>query len=1464
MAKQKIIFPFVNGRQIFTMPYGYDSNITYHCWGAGGGAGGDSNDQLGGNGSAGSYTTGSFIANPGDEIEVVVGGGGQEGRSLESTKKIYSLTIPGAGSGGVGPTATYGWVTDPIQAIYPRYNDPLPVRTYGNWNSFMNTWAVSDLPANRPGTEEVNNNIYFPEAGGYTLQVSCDNSIVVNFQGKTYTSANTFGNGPTEYGISVPAAGVYELNYVLTNAASSSNNPAGAAIVITRGTPGYMGGGDVKTYSAGVSMKNIVWSTRMGRNVDVTNAAPVIYAPLVPFYQPQRDNYGWGGFDNNRSMAFVSATTTLTDSDLALLNLNFNTVISIGYPVTITGQGNVDQVVSSGYYTFKRGQTWKLATYDWTGNPFSNNNVSHGSGTPSNWTERQWYNDNTSGRSRNVVFAKWDLPVPPDDAVYIVGYGDGVIYNAPSQRGSDNLTWTVNSTQGQSWAGGQGGASVKNVSNKKYNYYGGWGGQIGSGQTSGGGGGGGGASAIFLRTPNTSALTGVTIAGGGAGGGGAGFRNYGGDGQSDYQSATTYPNSVGAGIYGISNFNSGGGGGGGGGGCDGGQAGNAANQGGGLGSGGEGAWSGGSQAVVTNLYFPPADFVMIGRGGDGGGGGGGGGAGELVTGRVSLTKAQFIQVGGAGEERMEGSVSAIWWSETNYIVAGSGGRGGSLGAAWGRNGNGQSGGCVSGDTGTPAWGGSGGGGGTNPQLASASGGAGKAMPKKPSSVSNEYYTSGGGCGSGAGGGGGGAGSGGQSGGTNYRGGNGGDGRTITLGGSGKTYRLGGGGGGSAPNNHPGPYIGMGRDGGGDGDTGSGPMLEFLEVSKTYTVYVPRNTTTMYVQGIAGGGSGGNGGAQGSGGGGSGGYLPRTSYTVTPGQRIDVTVGKGGVSGAGGTTTIKFYATDTQSENIISLTGGHQGQAPLGGVGGSPNGQQGNSAADGWSGTGANSALGSGGGGCEVSNKTSKPGNADGYGAGGGGGAPGRNGGLGSNGYVRIDWTGGTTQNALPNTGSGGGGGFDGGGGSGGSGFVAIAYAGPPMFTFRTSGNRVIAPVQQNGYTIHECRESGYLIFQADLPAGRIERGSGVNPPATGVSGYVPGTGAGGFGHDSTSVYPVTASAYPTFLREHGVWNSDPTSTTFNRTYWVQFPATARYTFQAYADNGAQVWVDDGLVVDMTPANRDGGSYWYKNGLTVEQKVASGLHKITISATNLSTAGAFGMTIVQTYTPSIKVFDSRFPPVTGGSPQGGAGLVILEMTGVEGTSKVKVNNTWYQIKGDWIKVAGSWQPVKQAWVKIQGVWQGLFGGPGVQVTINTADFGPGPTPATPTSAVTVSTGGGGGGGCCVISTAFADQGIWKSQQKDDLIAWCERWLHGSALGECFRRGYQVLGSAVVLGMRRQDRPGRIWTKYATWAFNHGTNMVRGRKFSWISVPNTVIWIAAFMLVGAVVSTNTAKRCWRRLY
>lgn len=1347
MAKVTRVFPYVNGRQTFTMPSGYDSKVTYHAWSGGGGAGGDSNDVPGGNGSAGTYVTGQVLINPGTTVEIFVGQGGQEGFTLQSNRKLFSMRLPGKDTSGVGPTGAWGYVNDPTQSIYPQYNSWPSPRTSTAWNSFMNQWAVSDIPQTAAGgQEEFTQSIYFPEEGAYEVKMAADNKMTVWFRDQFLAQVdNNFNGGIISKWINVPGPGTYDLRYLLINSPTTSNsNPAGAAIVIGKTQPSYMGDNGPNP------VKGVIWSTRFGRSIDVSNQVPLYHAPLVPFYRPQRDDYDWSGFPDGKSMAFISATSTWTADELAKLNLSFNTVIPINYPVTIKGWGRVDQYISTGYYTFKRGQTWKLAQYSWSGNQRGtwetgsvypngvgtapNLNIAgaidHGSGTPSCWTEKQFTNDNAPNRKTYTEinpFANWTLPVPSGDEIFIVGFDDGQYFTSSNRRGTSDLQWQANSTQSQTFGGGAGGNSAVNITNLGLNYYGGYGGTVGNGGTSGGGGGGGGAT-VILQTLN-GLTTSLAIAGGGAGGGGAGSSINGQNAHNEYQAAASYPRTTAAGAYGASGTTSGGGGGGGGGGRKGGKSGDRAVN--GPASGGDGGWDGDSLVSPEILNLPTASFVMVGRGGDGGDGGGGGGAGSLMTGTTKLTTYQYIQVGGTNDNKFEGGASAIWYSDTDYITAGPGGRGGNPGSRYANNGNGQTGGCINADTNTNTWGGSGGGGGAKTSKSTTSGGPGKGWAKKPSGV-NEYFNNGGNSAGGpAYGPGGGAGAGGSGqGGSSTKGGDGGDGKTVSLGSTGRNYTLGGGGGASAGYYAPGVQnIGLGKAGGGDGVTGSDPAIQWIAAG-TYSFTVPRGVTSLNAQGIAGGGGGGSGASRGNGGGGSGGYLPTTAISVTPGEVVTVQVGSGGNSGqSGGVTRIQCVSA------TYTLTGGQPGSAYTGGVGGSPNGSQGEkgengSSPDWYSGGGAGSPYGAGGQNANTNDKQARP-TGGGIGAGGGGGwsnsvatVPG---GLGGAGFVRFEWSGVDTRNAQNNTGSGGGGGYDGGGGQGGTGFVAIAYAGTPLLKAIVNGQEV-APIQQNGYTIHEFRSSGELLYPT-LGPGSADVGSSIYPGGTGVSGYISGTAVGGVGNNDLNVFPSQASGYTGFLNDYGVWNLDLTSSEFNRTYYVYVPETASYDFEASVDNSAQVFVDDGMVLDMTPADRENGTYWYSNITRVTKKLVTGQHKIEIRATNIGAQGSFGMKIVKSGTSNPLLFNSRQPPIPSGSGTGGNGLVVLEFQGGEGTAQVKVNNSWKKLIGQWVRVDGVWKPITDSSVKVNGSWASLFGATPLSVNTDTTNFGGPPAPQT---------------------------------------------------------------------------------------------------------------------------------------
>ena len=204
--------------------------------------------------------------------------------------------------------------------------------------------------------------------------------------------------------------------------------------------------------------------------------------------------------------------------------------------------------------------------------------------------------------------------------------------------------------------------------------------------------------------------------------------------------------------------------------------------------------------------------------------------------------------------------------------------------------------------------------------------------------------------------------------------------------------------------------------------------------------------------------------------------------------------------------------------------------------------------------------------------------------------------------------------------------------------------------------------------------------------------------------------------------------------------------------------------------------------------------------------------------------------------------------------GGNGFTVLVFNPL--SYQVNVAGTWTPVQKAFVKVDGEWKESRNVFVKSNGEWNVIIG--------SSDDYAPAffsvpgyygynPRPGE-------GGGGGGGGGCCVVSTAFAAQGLWNNTQKDQLIDWCERRLHNNMLGECFRRGYQVVGVKAALPLLKTS-----WGQtYAKWAFDNGTRMVQGKTFSWWSIPNSMAWIAAFMMVGAVVTTRYANRCWRNLY
>ena len=243
--------------------------------------------------------------------------------------------------------------------------------------------------------------------------------------------------------------------------------------------------------------------------------------------------------------------------------------------------------------------------------------------------------------------------------------------------------------------------------------------------------------------------------------------------------------------------------------------------------------------------------------------------------------------------------------------------------------------------------------------------------------------------------------------------------------------------------------------------GDGKTVATFSTVGTGTWTIPAVISSVEVLVVGGGGSGAAGGTWNATGGGAGGLYQSSSYAVTGGGSVTVTVGAGGAAladyGAGNA------GSDSAFDALISYGGG--GGLQANGPGGASGGN--NQGGTGFAGiSGGGSSGGSGAGGQGVSNwgdsyggigvQNSITGTATYYGGGGGGGYSGANnaGGLGGGGKGATEGEAGFGHDALNGTGGGGGASRDNAiSGAGGSGVVIVAYdSGVTMWTVQFESN----------------------------------------------------------------------------------------------------------------------------------------------------------------------------------------------------------------------------------------------------------------------------------------------------------------------------------------------------------------------------------------------------------------------------
>lgn len=116
--------------------------------------------------------------------------------------------------------------------------------------------------------------------------------------------------------------------------------------------------------------------------------------------------------------------------------------------------------------------------------------------------------------------------------------------------------------------------------------------------------------------------------------------------------------------------------------------------------------------------------------------------------------------------------------------------------------------------------------------------------------------------------------------------------------------------------------------------------------------------------------------------------------------------------------------------------------------------------------------------------------------------------------------------------------------------------------------------------------------------------------------------------------------------------------------------------------------------------------------------------------------------------------------------------------------------------------------------------------------------------------------------CVVATELTNQGKWSLISLIRLNKWATDNLDNHFFGDRIHRGYHIIGPKIMIPMLKSKN--RFISNYIKWTFENGTNMLQGRKYNKWSIPNSLMWMLAMLLVGFFVSKATYEHSWKSLY
>jgi hypothetical protein len=138
------------------------------------------------------------------------------------------------------------------------------------------------------------------------------------------------------------------------------------------------------------------------------------------------------------------------------------------------------------------------------------------------------------------------------------------------------------------------------------------------------------------------------------------------------------------------------------------------------------------------------------------------------------------------------------------------------------------------------------------------------------------------------------------------------------------------------------------------------------------------------------------------------------------------------------------------------------------------------------------------------------------------------------------------------------------------------------------------------------------------------------------------------------VIASTNSAYVGFLNTYGVWVDPVSAQDFDRSYVVNFPFTALYTFTGSADNSAKVFINDAFIGDIAGF---GTTYAYTFNVT------AGTATVRIVGVNTGGPGSVALTIDSGASYSGSHGGQSGPSGSSGAGGGGGGATVIFKNGI---------------------------------------------------------------------------------------------------------------------------------------------------------------------------------------------------------